>query len=166
MFKRLFVLFVALGVAGALFAAANYSGVKEPMVPVYNTQLAADELRNSAFGKVFPLQYASYQLNNQSDEKTMTRFKGSIPFRKNDDVNPLPKGFKQAAQPYLKNLWLGYPFMYEYNEARGHTLAIEDILHIDRIDNYSEQAGLPATCWNCKTPKIPSWVAQYGDDNF
>ncbi|MDL2291049.1 ammonia-forming cytochrome c nitrite reductase subunit c552, partial [Desulfovibrio sp. OttesenSCG-928-F20] len=37
---------------------------------------------------------------------------------------------------------------------------------IDRINQYGEAAGLPATCWNCKTPKIPSWVEEYGDDKF
>ncbi len=166
MYKRLLIVLGLAVVGGGIVVAANYSGVKEPMVPTYATNLAAKELSNEAFGKEFPLHFASYLLNNQSDEKTMTRFKGSIPFRKNDNVNPLPKGYKQAAQPYLKNLWAGYHFMFEYNEARGHTFGIEDILAIDRINNYDEKAGLPATCWNCKTPKIPSWVEEYGDDKF
>ena len=63
-------------------------------------------------------------------------------------MNPLPKGFR-AAQPYLKNLWLGYPFMYEYNEARGHTYAIKDILDIDRINRYAPdgKGNMPTTCW-------------------
>ena len=127
-------------------------------------------MKNSAFSKEFPQQWALYQRNTQANEqealKTMTMFKGSIPFHKNDNVNPLPKGYKQAAQPYLKNLWLGYPFSFEYNEARGHTYAIEDILHIDRINRYGEKGGLPATCWNCKTAKIPSWQQEYTDEKF
>lgn len=164
--KRILLFAGLCGVGVLLFAAASRSEIKPPVTPKYNTGLAANETRNSAFGKEFPLHYDSYRLNDQSDEKTMTRFKGSIPFRKNDNVNPLPKGFKQAAQPYLKNLWLGYPFSFEYNEARGHTHGIRDILEIDRINNYSDNAGLPATCWNCKTPKIPEWVAEYGDDKF
>lgn len=166
MSKRTYIILIFVLVTGALVFAANYSGVKEPLVPVYKTNLAANELSNEAFGQEFPLHFASFLRNNESDESTMTRFKGSIPFRKNDNVNPLPKGFKQAAQPYLKNLWAGYPFMWEYNEARGHTLAIQDILEIDRINNYDEKAGLPATCWNCKTAKIPTWVEEYGDDKF
>ena len=92
----------------------------------------------------------------------MTEYKGSVPFHKNDDVNPLPKGYKHA-QPYLKNLWLGYPFMYEYNEARGHTYAVKDFVNIDRINRYGEKGGLPATCWNCKTPKMMEWIGKYGD---
>jgi nitrite reductase (cytochrome c-552) len=140
------------------------------MTPTYKTGLAKDELKNSAFGKEFPQQWELYQKNTIPTEqealKTMTRFKGSIPFHKNDNVDPLPKGYPGAGQPYLKNLWLGYPFSWEYNEARGHTLAIHDILEIDRINQYDEKAGLPATCLNCKTAKIPSWVQQYGDDKF
>ena len=89
MYKRLLIVLGLAVVGGGIVVAANYSGVKEPMVPTYATNLAAKELSNEAFGKEFPLHFASYLLNNQSDEKTMTRFKGSIPFRKNDNVNPV-----------------------------------------------------------------------------
>ena len=129
--------------------------------PTYSTALKEDETRISVFEKDFPLQYASYMKNNESE--VMTEYKGSVPFHKNDGVNPLPKGWKHA-QPYLKNLWLGYPFMYEYNEARGHTHAVSDFVNIDRINRYAEKGTLPATCWNCKTPKMMNWVKEYGDD--
>lgn len=92
----------------------------------------------------------------------MTEFGGSVPHRKHDDFNDLPKGYKHA-QPYLKNLWLGYPFSYQYDRARGHVYAVQDIMKIDRINRYSEQAGLPSTCYNCKTNTIPQLVEQYGD---
>lgn len=128
--------------------------------PTYSTALKEDETRISVFEKDFPLQYASYMKNNESE--VMTEYKGSVPFHKNDGVNPLPKGWKHA-QPYLKNLWLGYPFMYEYNEARGHTHAVSDFVNIDRINRYAEKGTLPATCWNCKTPKMMDWVKEYGD---
>ena len=128
--------------------------------PTYSTALKEDETRISVFEKDFPLQYASYMKNNESE--VMTEYKGSVPFHKNDGVNPLPKGWKHA-QPYLKNLWLGYPFMYEYNEARGHTHAVSDFVNIDRINRYAEKGTLPATCWNCKTPKMMNWVKEYGD---
>ena len=151
---------LSLGLAGCS------SEAEPPLVPKYKTNLAEKERNSSAFGKEFPQQYDSYLKNNEDGLDTKTLFKSSFNFRKNDGTNPPPKGFPGAEQPYLKNLWAGYPFMYEYNEARGHTYAVEDILHIDRINNYSEQAGLPATCWNCKVPTIPDWVAKYGDDKF
>ena len=105
-------------------------------------------------------QYQSYQKNN--DDSQMTEYGGSVPHRKHDGVNPLPKGYKHA-QPYLKNLWLGYPFSYQYDRARGHTYAIDDVFKIDRINRYSEKAGLPATCLNCKTNTIPDLLKAKGD---
>ena len=152
---------VLLGLGLSLVLAGGCNDVSTDLkAPTYNTSIKQDSTRISDFQKDFPLQYASYMKNNES--QVMTEYKGSVNFRKNDDVNPLPKGWKHA-QPYLKNLWLGYPFMYEYNEARGHTYAIKDFLEIDRINRYAEKGGLPATCWNCKTPKMMNWVDEYGD---
>ncbi|WP_429886307.1 ammonia-forming cytochrome c nitrite reductase subunit c552 [Geoalkalibacter halelectricus] len=105
-------------------------------------------------------QYRTYLKNN--DDTQMTEYGGSVPHRKHDNVNPLPKGYKHA-QPYLKNLWLGYPFSYQYDRARGHTYALDDLFHIDRVNRYSEQAGLPGTCLNCKVNNIPERVAEQGD---
>jgi nitrite reductase (cytochrome c-552) len=104
--------------------------------------------------------YQSYLKNN--DDSQMTEFGGSVQHRKHDDFNPLPRGYKHA-QPYLKNLWLGYPFSYEYDRARGHTYALEDMLTIDRVNRYSEQAGLPTTCFNCKVNTMPQLLEEYGD---
>lgn len=148
---------VAFAAAAALIGCSD---AREPLAPVYKTKIAKNELRNSAFKDEFPQQYETYLRNNDSDSRTA--FKADYAFRKNDNVNEPKKGFDKA-QPYLKNLWLGYPFSWEYNEARGHTYAIHDILEIDRINQYGEAAGLPATCWNCKTAKIPSWVEENGD---
>ncbi len=150
-----------LGVLALFLTGCDSDVVTELKTPVYKTGLPATELKNSAFKPVFPAQYATYERN--SEDKIMTEYKGSVPYHKNDNVHPLPEGFKHA-QPYLKNLWLGYPFMYEYNETRGHVYAVEDFLHIDRINRYSEKGGLPATCWNCKTPKMTEWVGKYGDE--
>lgn len=145
----------------AVFGLVACEDVKTSLTtPTYKTNLDSTELKNSAFKAQFPLQYATYERNNET--KIMTEYKGSVPYMKNDNVNPLPEGYKHA-QPYLKNLWLGYPFMYEYREARGHTYAVEDFTNIDRINRYAEKGGLPATCWNCKTPKMTEWVAADGD---
>ena len=134
----------------------------ELKAPTYKTGIAATETRISAFKAAFPQQHASYMKNDE--DKVMTEYKGSVPYHKNDGVNPLPKGFKHA-QPYLKNLWLGYPFMYEYNETRGHTHAVEDFVNIDRLNRFGAdgKGNMPATCWNCKTPRMMNWIAQYGD---
>ncbi len=159
-YKKLFFpiacLFATLGIIGC-------DGTETSLkTPLYETGLAANVMENTPVAEQFPIQYETYKKN---DEHTvMTEYKGSVHYRKNDNVNPLPKGYKYA-QPYLKNLWLGYPFMYEYNEARGHTYALEDVAYIDRINRYKVdgKGDLPGTCWNCKTPKIEEFVAEYGD---
>ncbi|MDI6797876.1 MAG: ammonia-forming cytochrome c nitrite reductase subunit c552, partial [Desulfatibacillaceae bacterium] len=143
----------------SLFFGAGCTEIPEPSTPSYKTGLGAEETSSKAFGEQFPLHYQSY-LENRDDTR-MTEYAGSVPHDKHDTINPLPKGYKHG-QPYLKNLWMGYPFSYEYKRARGHVWSVTDILHIDRIDNYSEQAKLPATCWNCKTNKLPEFYKTYG----
>ena len=153
-----------LMMGAALVCAMASTGCQDEYsvkTPTYKTGLATDTLSAAAFEKVFPRQYASYRMNDEST--VMTEYKGSVPFQKHSDA-PLPKGYTKN-QPYLKNLWLGYPFSYEYNEARGHTYAVHDILEIDRINRYHPEGkgNLPTTCWNCKTPNITQWVKEGGD---
>ena len=98
---------MALAVS-ALLGAALLSGCNdvstELKAPAYKTNIKDDETRMSAFKADFPAQYASYQKNNESE--VMTEYKGSVPYHKNDNVDPLPNGFKHA-KTYLKNIWLG-----------------------------------------------------------
>ncbi|MCR4667337.1 MAG: ammonia-forming cytochrome c nitrite reductase subunit c552 [Desulfovibrio sp.] len=147
-----------------VWALAGCNDVSSELTPpTYKTGIAPTELSSKAFAQRFPSQYASYMKNNESE--IVTDYKGSIAFHKHNNFDPLPKGFKHT-QPYLKNLWLGYPFMYEYNEPRGHTHAVEDFVNIDRLDSFSAdgKGHMPATCWNCKTPRLMQWMEKYGDD--
>ncbi|MBF0101439.1 MAG: ammonia-forming cytochrome c nitrite reductase subunit c552 [Desulfobacterales bacterium] len=159
MHNKLFLLMITVLVIVSLFIF-GCSDVSNLELPVYKTKLAEEELRNSAFKDEFPQQYGLYLRNDESE--VMTEYNGSVPYNKHNNLDPLPEGYKHA-QPYLKNLWLGYPFSYEYRAARGHTHAVEDFLKIDRINTYAEKGGLPATCWNCKTPKMNEWPKQIGD---
>ncbi len=160
--KKSFVYVLIIAVLLVLWLSPLGLNDQRPLVePTYKTAIPEAETKSNAFEKDFPNQYRTYLQNNE--DTVMTEYKGSVKFHKNDNVNPLPTGYKYA-QPYLKNLWLGYPFSFEYNETRGHTYALTDILEIDRINRYAEQAGLPATCWNCKTTRMPGWVAKYGDE--
>jgi len=148
---------IALLAVGCALVLTGCSDVPEPKTPEFKTKLKTEEIKNSAFKAEFPLHYETYLRNNESE--IMTEYGGSVAYNKHDNVNPLPEGYKHA-QPYLKNLWLGYPFSYEYKAARGHTYAIKDILNIDRLNRYDEKAGLPATCWNCKGAKMNEWVGK------
>jgi nitrite reductase (cytochrome c-552) len=143
-----------------VFLWSSCTEVPKTETPSHQTDLAPTEIKNSAFKSEFPLHYQTYLEND--DDRQMTEYAGSVPHPKHSCDDP-PNGFKHC-QPYLKNLWMGYPFSFEYNRARGHTYALYDILHIDRLNLYSEQAGLPATCYNCKTAKMTEWVDRHGDN--
>lgn len=136
----------------------------EPKEPKYATGLSPDETNISAFKTLFPQHYESYMKNNESDEKTMTLYKGSVNFSRNDNVHELPKGNPQATLPYVKNLWLGSSVMYEYNEPRGHTYALLDMLRTQRVNNYAADSGMPLSCWSCKLSNIQDIVAKNGGD--
>lgn len=150
----------AIAIGAVLLSACGDDVQTELKAPTYKTGINPDNISMSAFKGQFPSQFETYMWNNRDSE--MTVYKGSVPYHKQDTVSPLPKGYKYG-QPYLKNLWMGYPFMYEYNETRGHTHAIDDFVNIDRINRYGEKGILPATCWNCKTPKMMDWIKEYGD---
>ena len=83
---RLAVVCAALGLA----AGCDDVSTAELKTPVYKTGLKdSDDNKTSAFRKDFPLQAASYDRNNEST--FMSKYKGSVNFMKNDDVDPLPK---------------------------------------------------------------------------
>ncbi len=160
--KTLFLsLLGALGLS--LLIAGCGQQTEGPVAPTYKTGLKSEEISNKAFEKLFPAQWTTYQRNNKDDVQQLTDFGGPVPWDKNNNVDQPPKGNPKAAQPYLKNLWLGYPFSFEYKKARGHTYAVEDIMNTDRINRYSDKGGLPTTCYNCKTSKINEWHKEQGD---
>ena len=87
----------ALG-AAALLGMVLLTGCQDVSTdlkpPKYKTSIPENATRISSFKAEFPQQYASYMKNNETS--VMTEYKGSIPYHKNDNVNPLPKGFKHA----------------------------------------------------------------------
>lgn len=161
--KFMYLCTILLFAAGYTVLIGCSDSNNEVVAPVYITNLSEGERNLSAFKEQFPYQYETYQKTREDGLETKTKYKASFAFHKNDNTNEPPVGFPGAAQPYLKNLWLGYPFSFEYNEARGHAHAVQDILDIDRINRYDENAGLPGTCWNCKTTKVLDWQKEYGD---
>ncbi|GAB6059100.1 ammonia-forming cytochrome c nitrite reductase subunit c552 [Desulfonatronum parangueonense] len=158
--SRLLLFILGMGLVLSSMFLLGCTELPEPVTPTYETTLSVTEVRNSQFEPFFPIHYQTYLENN--DDTQMTEYGGSVPHEKHL-CEDLPRGWKYC-QPYLKNLWMGYPFSFEYNRARGHTYALHDLLDIDRINRYSEQAGLPTTCYNCKSAKMIDWVNEYGDD--
>lgn len=89
-----------------------------------------------------PEVYASYMENSEMEETT---FGGSVP------IDYLEK------YPYLKVLYEGNSFSVEYLRARGHTYALEDIIHTER-----NKPG--ASCLSCKTSGFLELLDEHGED--
>lgn len=99
------------------------------------------ESDNSKWGKSFPREYGTWAAT-----KTMaanTKFGGSN-FRDylKDD-------------PRLIVMFAGNPFSKEYNQARGHFYAVDDVKATKRRNDKT-----PATCWTCKSPDVPRLMAK------
>lgn len=105
------------------------------------------ESDNAKWGINFPREYNSWELTKKTDERT--KYGGSS-FR--DYL---------ASNPRLVVLWAGYPFSKDYNQARGHFHALEDVSKTGRIDEKS-----PATCITCKSSDVPRLMAKIGVERF
>lgn len=84
--------------------------------------------------------YASYQENSEMVETT---YGGSVP------IDYLEK------YPYLKILYEGNGFSIDYQRARGHIYALEDVIHIER-----PKPG--ASCLSCKTSGFLELLDEHG----
>ena len=66
--------------------------------------------------------------------------------------------------PQLKSLYAGYPFSYDYDEARGHAYVIDDVTETDRLHKKLEDGSLnpeifqKANCFTCKSPVMSAIV--------
>lgn len=120
------------------------------------TGLAANTISNEDFKDLFPLQYDSY-MDNETGGSDHSNFAGS------DDYTKLIEGI----EPALPILFSGYGFAKEYNEDRGHTYAIEDVVNIDRTGPKSI-----GSCFTCKSTAVPILLSaeemgnDYWSNNF
>lgn len=124
----------------AIFVVSGCAGRTENAVKT--VAIRGNELDPAVWGKYYPLQYKSYLKNN---EMSKTDFGGSV------------KESKYIAEPEILELFKGYSFSKEYNEDRGHTYALQDLLSSKRVD-----AKTPGSCITCKTPSAPVLMKQLG----
>jgi nitrite reductase (cytochrome c-552) len=105
------------------------------------------EPRNKVWGENFPREYESYMMTR--DTSFASKYGGSVmrDILKDDPRNII--------------LWAGYAFSRDYNQARGHYYAIDDI-------RQSLRTGVPqpATCWSCKSTDVPRVMAKMGPAKF
>jgi nitrite reductase (cytochrome c-552) len=105
------------------------------------------EPRNEVWGENFPREFETYR------STTDTSFKSKYAGSKKRDL--------LEEDPLNVVLWAGYAFSREYNQARGHYYAINDIRNILRTG-----VPQPATCWTCKSTDVPRLMDKMGPANF
>lgn len=126
------------------FLAAGCSGGGEQAA--ISTGIDKNELDPAVWGETYPVEYQSYLKNN---EQSKTEFGGS------------EKESKFISEPEIKELFKGYGFSKDYNEDRGHTFAMEDLLSSGRIGDQT-----PGSCLTCKTPAVPKLMKDLGDSYY
>lgn len=112
------------------------------------------EPRNEVWGKNFPREFNTYM--KTSDTTFKSKYNGSAKI----DMLELA--------PELVVLWAGYPFSKEYNQARGHYYAVNDVRNILRTEApmKPEDHSMPGTCWTCKSPDVPRMMNNIGIEGF
>ncbi len=109
-------------------------------------QIKPFESKSAEYEKYYPRQYDSYMKTKKSDE-----------------IRDVLKEYPAAVV-----LWAGYGFSKDYNAPRGHYYALEDNINTLRtggpID--AETGPMPTACWTCKSPDVPSLMAEKGETDF
>lgn len=140
----------ALGVLVLGLLAASIGERRMESVPArlqFMKPIPAWEADNSVWGASFPREFQSWEATKQMN--SLTKYGGS--------------GFRDYLEstPRLVILWAGYPFAKEFNQARGHYYAVEDVKSTDRLNDKT-----PGTCWTCKSPDVPRLMAKVGVGEF
>ncbi|MBS4027410.1 MAG: ammonia-forming cytochrome c nitrite reductase [Ignavibacteriales bacterium] len=134
---------VAVFLIGLLGASIMERRSEEKMLFQLVKPIAEWEPRNEVWGENFPREFESYK--STFDTTFKSKYGGSATRDLlEEDPNPII-------------LWAGNAFSRDYNQARGHYRAIEDIRKTLRT-------GLPqpATCWTCKSTDVPRVMNKIG----
>ena len=117
-----------------------------------STVFAADQVseklepRNEKFQQAHPDQYKTWKATSESKE------------------------IEDALQgdPNMVIMWAGYGFSKDYNKARGHFYAIDDIRNTLRTGGPTNAKNGPMvmSCWSCKSPDVARFIEQNGEDAY
>nr|WP_047048759.1 ammonia-forming nitrite reductase cytochrome c552 subunit [Vibrio mexicanus] len=102
--------------------------------------------RNQAFEQDHPDQFHSWKATSESEQI--------------EDA--------LAGDPNMVILWAGYGFAKDYNKARGHYYALDDVRETLRTGApMDENSGpMPMACWSCKSPDVARVIEERGEDGY
>nr|WP_306346042.1 ammonia-forming nitrite reductase cytochrome c552 subunit [Vibrio thalassae] len=102
--------------------------------------------RNQAYEKDHPDQYKTWKETSESEEI--------------EDA--------LAHDPNMVILWAGYGFAKDYNKARGHFYALDDVRQTLRTGGPTDPKSgpMPMACWSCKSPDVGRVIDERGEDGY
>lgn len=102
--------------------------------------------RNEAYEQQHPDQYHSWKATSESEAI--------------DDA--------LADDPNMVILWAGYGFAKDYNKARGHFYALDDVRQTLRTGGPADENSgpMPMACWSCKSPDVGRVIDEQGEDGY
>ena len=70
--------------------------------------------------------------------------------------------------PNMVILWAGYGFAKDYNKARGHFYAVDDVRQTLRTGGPTDENSgpMPMACWSCKSPDVARVIEDRGEDGY
>lgn len=137
--------------------AASINERKAEVASIYNNkkiELTQTNAKNGDWGLNYPREYETWKMTGKGDFKS--KYNG------NDEHDVL------ADRPNMVILWAGYAFSQDYTKPRGHMHAIEDMRRTLRTGAPMDGKGemQPGTCWTCKSPDVPRYMAEHGIAEF
>ncbi len=137
-----------LSVVGALVLNLSLTGCpRQQPVPPAPAPAPGPALTPAAveyWRERFPAQVASYL---RTEEMEATAHAGSVPYQKLDKY------------PFMRAMYHGFGFFFDFRESRGHMYTVEDTLVTGR-------PKFGGVCWGCKSADYPALTAQYGQKEF
>ncbi|MEH6454119.1 MAG: ammonia-forming nitrite reductase cytochrome c552 subunit [Psychromonas sp.] len=115
---------------------------------VYATEKQTERLepRNEQFQQAHPEQYKTWKETSESKDL--------------EDA--------LAGDPNMVIMWAGYGFSKDYNKARGHFYAIDDLRNTLRTGAPTDANTGPMvmSCWSCKGPDVARLIEEKGEDGY
>ncbi|MCJ2376513.1 ammonia-forming nitrite reductase cytochrome c552 subunit [Vibrio sp. ZSDZ34] len=70
--------------------------------------------------------------------------------------------------PNMVIMWAGYGFAKDYNKARGHFYALDDVRQTLRTGGPTDAKSgpMPMACWSCKSPDVARIIDERGEDGY
>ncbi len=150
---------IAIGVIAGIVLMGGLAfwsvATKQPVTEIAAGPIDPNETDPEAFKDKYPYHYDSYMKNAEMHEPAL---KYASSEKKKSRLDQFP---------YMRDLWAGYGFSKEYNEARGHVYTLVDTLGAPDhpgIKRISKKTTL--TCMYCKSAEVPQLLEQMGNDYF